>query len=108
MGGGLCTSGVACNSGTPTHDATRAAGVGVIDIMNKIPDPNNNWAGLVRYDLEVANVVAGNLDPNGRVLFNTLFFVAVTGQTDITQPGLTANGDPTGQVMRNKAPLPKV
>src|SRR6266850_1327572 len=46
MGGGDCTSTAACP--TPTHDSTRAPGVGVSDIAGK-------FGGLVRYRLQVAS-----------------------------------------------------
>jgi hypothetical protein len=101
MGGDLCNEATACLGGA-INNPTRPAGVGAVDLMrNPNGDPNNNWAGLARYDLEVATVGAGNVDPNGSVLFNTLVFAAVVGQTDIPQPGLDLNGDPTGQVVRN-------
>lgn len=98
MGGGACVGAVPpCNITGP--DATRAAGVGVKDVMTKA-NAANNWAGLVRYTLESAAVTAVNLDPNGSVLFNTLTFAPVVGQTDIPQPLLDANGDAGGPVSR--------
>jgi len=99
MGGGGCVgASPPCNAIGP--DPTRAAGVGVRDLMTK-QNATNNWAGLVRYDLERALVSAANLDPNGNIRYDTLIFSAVGGQTDIVQPGLDANGDPTGAVARN-------
>ncbi|MBI3447624.1 MAG: hypothetical protein HY049_01695 [Acidobacteria bacterium] len=98
MGGGACVgANPPCIALGP--DATRAGGVGIIDLMTKA-NAANNWAGLVRYTLESAAVGASNLDPNGSVLTNTLVFAAVTGQTDIPQPALNANGDAGSQVTR--------
>jgi len=82
-------------------DATRQNGVGFGDFKVGTSGTNaGNFAGMVRYNLQMAPVGAANLDPNGRLLFNTLAFADVTGQTEIGQPGLNAAGDPSGLVTR--------
>jgi hypothetical protein len=72
------------------RDATRAAGVGVVDLLRK-------WGGLLRYSLEAAPVVT---DPGGNVDYAALVFTAVAGQGNLTPP-LNANGEATGPVSIN-------
>jgi hypothetical protein len=48
------------------QDATRANGVGVLDITARFP--------LIRYQLEIAPVGPSNIDPNGNVIPTTLTF----------------------------------
>ncbi len=69
------------------RDAMRAAGVGVVDLLTK-------WAGLVRYDLQRADVTEANLDPNFQVDHSTLQFFDIA--TDIPQPPLDPNFQPVG------------
>jgi hypothetical protein len=82
------------------QDATRANGVGMLDLLTKA-NTTNNWKGLVRYDLERATVGAANLDPNGRINMGSLTFAVVAGHTDIVQPGPDMHGQATGPIVRN-------
>jgi hypothetical protein len=76
-------------------DPNRQNGVGFVDYKTKTAGANaNNYAGLIRYNLQMATIGASNLDPNGGVMFDTLVFANVSGQTEINQPSLDANGDP--------------
>jgi hypothetical protein len=88
-------------------DATRAAGVGVVDILSKL-NATNNWMGLARYNLQSATVSPANLDPNGNVAHSTLVFANVAGHTDIPQPApLGPDGNPTAtSVDRSSVSVP--
>jgi len=73
-------------------DATRAAGVGVLDLLKKT-DATNAWQGMIHYDLESATASAANLDPNGRLIPSSLNFA--TAVADVSQPAVDANtGNP--------------
>jgi len=78
-------------------DPTRAAGVGVLDLLTKT-DPNNFWRGLIRYDLESATATAANLDPNGRLIPASLVFS--TAVPNVPQPPVDPNtGNPTANLI---------
>jgi hypothetical protein len=84
--------------------ADRAAGVAPLDLLTK-SNATNNWRGLIRYNLQRATVTAGNLDPNGAIMFSTLSFANVVA--DIPQPlPLGSDGNPTGTVVQNSVSSP--
>ncbi|MBI3447626.1 MAG: hypothetical protein HY049_01705 [Acidobacteria bacterium] len=81
------------NPGMAPTDATRAPGVGVLDLLRKT-DAGNSWQGLIHYDLESATATAANLDANGRLIPASLAFS--TAVADVPQPAIDANtGNPT-------------
>jgi hypothetical protein len=81
------------NPGLAPADATRAPGVGILDLLKKT-DVTNAWQGLIHYDLESATASAANLDPNGRLIPSSLTFA--TAVADISQPAVDPNtGNPT-------------
>jgi len=85
-------------------DATRAPGVGVLDLLTKA-DPNNLWRGLVHYDLESATATAANLDPNGRLITASLVFA--TAVANIPQPAVDPNtGNPTAAIVSTTTSAP--
>jgi hypothetical protein len=87
-------------------DATRAAGVGVVDVLSKL-NATNNWRGLARYNLQKATLSPANVDPNGRVIHATLAFANVAGLTDIPQPTpLGPDGNPTTAVVMGGVSVP--
>lgn len=68
------------------RDATRAAGVGVLDLQRK-------WGGLMRYTLQRADLTASNINPNGTVNYGSLTFLDAF--PDIPQPAIDPNtGNP--------------
>jgi len=81
------------NTALAPTDATRATGVGVLDLLRKT-DAGNSWQGLIHYDLESATASAANLDPNGRLIPSSLNFS--TAVADVPQPAIDPNtGNPT-------------
>ena len=68
----------------------------MLDLLTKT-DPNNSWRGLVRYDLESATATAANLDPNGRLIPQSLVFG--TAVADVPQPPVDPN---TGKAVKRE------
>jgi hypothetical protein len=97
MGGGECLD-PGCPA-SPTRDLTRSPGIGTRDVMTKggAADPNGSWAGLMRYNLQSAPVPA--LDANGNIPFANLVFTNAPGFTDIPQPPLDQNGNPSAPLI---------
>jgi hypothetical protein len=77
------------------EDPTRAAGVGVVDLLRKL-NATDNWRGLIRYDLESAPITAADIDPDGDVVHSGLAFS--TAIADVLQPIDPGTGEPNDLV----------